>query len=82
MYEWGSARTGSGKISQVNGGRTSLLVDYEIWVEISRNEPKGPEGGEIEFLNYWSERTYTDTYPSSSRNKPSGYLVRPRYCTL
>jgi hypothetical protein len=47
-------------------------VAYEIWIEISRNEPKWLEGGEIEFLDYWSERTYTDTYPSSSVNKRFG----------
>jgi hypothetical protein len=47
-------------------------VAYEIWMEISRQMPSYLEGGETDLLNYWSERAYTDSFPSFSRKKRFG----------
>jgi len=48
-------------------------VAFEIWMLAASELPQCPSNSEVEdFLNYWSDKAYTDKFPNKSVNKRFG----------
>ena len=48
-------------------------VAYQVWMKAASELPRCPDAaGVAGFLNYWSERTYTDVYHNGPRTKRFG----------